>query len=375
MQPEQTVGPAQPQQRQQRVRVESPVGQYQITGLELVHQPLQQIEFMLVLITLGVVQQNAGGQAEHAHQFQKGKTAAGFLSARLGISALVFDSVGQSGAGAIDHLDPQAAPEPNRFLGLGGRGATQARQDIPGQAQPGLTPAAGACGHRAMAVQGKERLDLTDHLPTGALGIEHLIKKAKEGAADRIDAIAAVGALVGLGEQPWRQPGAEEEVQVQEVLLAQLLDAGAQGGKPGAEGGEEGRFHRHSNTTVPIDTHAKMSSMKDAPDALAALKAQYHRLRQSLARIGYISQGSVLQRSVAASGRSGYQWTRKVAQKTVSVSLSQPQFEAMKRAVANERKLWKTVQEMERVSRQIIFASASDTRRRKRLSKKVLGLI
>jgi hypothetical protein len=118
-----------------------------------------------------------------------------------------------------------------------------------------------------------------------------------------------------------------------------------------------------------------MSSMKDAPDALAALKAQYHRLCQSLARTGYLSQGSVLQRSVAASGRSGYQWTRKVGQKTVSVALSRPQFEAMKRAVANERKLWKTVQEMERVSREIIFASAADTRRRKRLSKKVLGLI
>ena len=115
--------------------------------------------------------------------------------------------------------------------------------------------------------------------------------------------------------------------------------------------------------------------MKDAPDSLAALQAQYERLRQSLARIGYISQGSVLQRSVAASGRSGYQWTRKVAQKTVSVSLSQSQFDAMKQAVANERKLWKTVQEMERVSRRIIFASASDTQRRKRLSKKVLGLI
>ena len=115
--------------------------------------------------------------------------------------------------------------------------------------------------------------------------------------------------------------------------------------------------------------------MKDAPDSLSPLKARYDRLRQSLARIGYISQGSVLQRSVTASGRSGYQWTRKVAQKTVSVSLSQSQFEALKQAIANERKLWQTVQEMERVSRQIIFASASDTRRRKRLSKKVSGLI
>ena len=114
--------------------------------------------------------------------------------------------------------------------------------------------------------------------------------------------------------------------------------------------------------------------MKDAPDSLAALKTQYHQLRQSLARTGYISQGSVLQRSVAASGRSGYQWTRKVALKTVSVALSQPQFEAMKEAVTNERKLWKIIQEMERVSRRIIFLSAPDTRRRKRLSKKVLGL-
>jgi len=115
--------------------------------------------------------------------------------------------------------------------------------------------------------------------------------------------------------------------------------------------------------------------MNDTPDSLAALKTEYQRLRQSLARIGYISQGSVQQRSVAASGRSGYQWTRKVAQKTVSVALSQAQFDGMKAAVVNERKLWQIVQDMERVSRRIIFASAPDTQRRKPLSKKVLGLI
>lgn len=114
--------------------------------------------------------------------------------------------------------------------------------------------------------------------------------------------------------------------------------------------------------------------MKDTSDSLADLTAEYNRLRQGLARVGYISQGSVLQRSAATSGRTGYQWTRKVAQKTVSVALSPPQFEAMKQAVANERKLWKIIQEMERVSRRIIFASTADTRRRKRLTKKVLGL-
>jgi capsule polysaccharide export protein KpsE/RkpR len=121
---------------------------------------------------------------------------------------------------------------------------------------------------------------------------------------------------------------------------------------------------------------AKLAAMKNpAPPTLAALKTRYQRLGRNLARIGYISLGSVQQRTVAASGRSGYQWTRKVAQKTLSVALSSQQYAAMKEAVLNERKLWKIVQEMERVSRRIIFASAPDTRRRKRLSKKVLGLI
>ena len=113
--------------------------------------------------------------------------------------------------------------------------------------------------------------------------------------------------------------------------------------------------------------------MKNHSSSLRALHRQYDRLRQRLARIGYISQGSVLQRSVATSGRSGYQWTRKVAQKTITVSLSQDQFAAMRQAVSNERKLWKTVKQMESLSRQIIFTSTSDTQRRKRMSKKVLG--
>jgi hypothetical protein len=115
--------------------------------------------------------------------------------------------------------------------------------------------------------------------------------------------------------------------------------------------------------------------MEKYPAAPASLLAQYDRLRESLAQIGYISQGSVLKRSVASSGRSGYQWTRKVVQKTVTVSLSPSQFAALRQAVANERKLWKTIERMERISRQIIFASTSDTQRRKRLSKKDLGLI
>jgi hypothetical protein len=110
-------------------------------------------------------------------------------------------------------------------------------------------------------------------------------------------------------------------------------------------------------------------------DSVAALQAHYERLRRGLAQIGYISGGSVLHRTVEQTGRSGYQWTRKVGQKTVSVALSRPQYTALKEAIANERKLWKTLRQMEQVSREIIFASTPEPRRRKRLSKKVLGLI
>ena len=116
-----------------------------------------------------------------------------------------------------------------------------------------------------------------------------------------------------------------------------------------------------------------MPAMKRAPteDELAR---QYEALRQRLAQIGYITQGSVLDRSRLHPPRSGYQWTRKVGRKTVTVSLSRAQYEALKEAVRNERTLWKIVGEMERLSRRILFETLPDTRRRKRLTKKVLGL-
>src|SRR6266516_7416944 len=103
--------------------------------------------------------------------------------------------------------------------------------------------------------------------------------------------------------------------------------------------------------------------MKSTPSALRSLEREYQRLRQTLAHIGYISQGSVLDRSTLKPPRSGYQWTRKVARKTITVSLSAEQFQALKRAVENERRLWKTIQQMEKVSRQILFGILPDTRR------------
>ena len=108
-------------------------------------------------------------------------------------------------------------------------------------------------------------------------------------------------------------------------------------------------------------------------NAPLASQRQYEQLRRSLGDLGYISQGSVQDRTARQDGGAGYQWTRKVAAKTVTVSLTPVQFAQMKQAVANYRKLRQLLKRMEKLSRSIIFQSAPHPNRRKRLSRKVLG--
>src|SRR5712671_1196891 len=114
--------------------------------------------------------------------------------------------------------------------------------------------------------------------------------------------------------------------------------------------------------------------MRKTPVLPDSLQHEYDRLRKSLAQIGYISQGSVLDRSTLRPPRSGYQWTRKLARKTVTVALSPEQFLSLRAAIQNRRNLQKTIGKMEKLSRQILFASLPDTHRRKSLPKRVLGL-
>jgi hypothetical protein len=105
----------------------------------------------------------------------------------------------------------------------------------------------------------------------------------------------------------------------------------------------------------------------------ASTQRQYERLRRALGGLGYISQGSVQDRTARQGGGAGYQWTRKVAAKTVTVALTPEQFAQMKQAVANYRRLRQLLKQMESLSRSIIFQNAPHPSRRKRLSRKVLG--
>jgi Family of unknown function (DUF6788) len=105
----------------------------------------------------------------------------------------------------------------------------------------------------------------------------------------------------------------------------------------------------------------------------AARQRQYARLRAQLARIGWISEGYVQDRRRTPGGAS-YPWTRKVQGKTVCVALSQEQYEWMREAIANWRSVQAILRQMQRLSRQELFETLPDPRRRKQLSKTVLGL-
>ena len=105
-----------------------------------------------------------------------------------------------------------------------------------------------------------------------------------------------------------------------------------------------------------------------------ARQKEYARLAAQLARIGWISEGSVQNRGPGAGGAC-YPWTRKVQGKTVCVALSKEQYEWLKQAIANWRTVQNTLRQMQRLSREELFASLPGPKRRKKLSKTVLGLV
>jgi hypothetical protein len=104
------------------------------------------------------------------------------------------------------------------------------------------------------------------------------------------------------------------------------------------------------------------------------LQTEYTRLRARLARLDWISQGYVQDRGPGAGGPC-YQWTRKVKGKTVSVALSQEQYQALQAAILNWKEAQEILQRMQVLSREVIFGTLPHPTRRKRLGKKVLGLI
>ena len=107
---------------------------------------------------------------------------------------------------------------------------------------------------------------------------------------------------------------------------------------------------------------------------LPGVQRRYKRLCQRLAQTGWISEGYVQDRGPGAGGPC-YQWTRKVRAKTVSVALSKQQYQWLKSTITNWRSMQEIIKQMQKLSRQVLFATVPNPPRRKRLGKRVLGLI
>lgn len=100
---------------------------------------------------------------------------------------------------------------------------------------------------------------------------------------------------------------------------------------------------------------------------------QYAQLRTRLAATGWISEGYVQDRGPGAGGPC-YQWTRKVRGKTVSVALSREQYLWLAAAIAQWRQLQADLKQMQQLSRRVLFETIPGPPRRKRLTKKAMGL-
>ena len=104
------------------------------------------------------------------------------------------------------------------------------------------------------------------------------------------------------------------------------------------------------------------------------LLPEYHRLRQSLAQTGWVALGSLVERTRPGQGGPRYQWSRRVGKKTVTVALSAQQYAWLKEAIANQRLVWETLMRMQHLTAQYAIQNLPNPPRRKRLSKKHLGL-
>ncbi len=114
---------------------------------------------------------------------------------------------------------------------------------------------------QSLGMQGAQGQDLADDLPAGAIGLEHLKQEAKERAAHGINAFAAVGPLVGLGQESGRQERSKQQVQLEQAVLADLPDALAEAGEAGAPGGKQWSAGMTSIYTCQwLDVNVKMPS-------------------------------------------------------------------------------------------------------------------
>jgi len=113
--------------------------------------------------------------------------------------------------------------------------------------------------------------------------------------------------------------------------------------------------------------------VKSSGSAAGEVPASYLRLQAQLGRTDWVALGSVLERNKPGQGGPRYQWSRRVEGKTITVALSAEQFEWLREAIANQRRVWAILERMHRITLRHMWKILPSTSRRKQLSKKTLG--
>lgn len=114
--------------------------------------------------------------------------------------------------------------------------------------------------------------------------------------------------------------------------------------------------------------------MQTKPRRPDAFPATYRQLQKQLAQTGWIALGSLLERNQPGQGGPRYQWSRRVGPKTVTIALSAEQFQWLKGAIAHQREVWNILMKMQQLTAEYVFENLPNPPRRKRLTKKCLGL-
>jgi hypothetical protein len=111
----------------------------------------------------------------------------------------------------------------------------------------------------------------------------------------------------------------------------------------------------------------KVNMTEPAPHA-PRLRRRFRRLAAKLGHVGWILHGTVRPRRIRAPGKTlgpYYQWTFKQTGKTVTVNLSRRQLNPWRRAINEQRKTERLLDEMRRLSRAFLEATIPGVKKRK----------
>jgi hypothetical protein len=215
-------------------------------------------------------------------------------------------------------------------------------------------------------------LGLSDRLTTGSAALGDLPQKGPKDQAQVPAAIPGMRPIILLSQTPVGNPGREEQLEV----VQGGAGAGAQFSKLAVKAaspiGEIRRYHGQC-IYCPIDSNASLFFVM-ARKNLQSLPPEYRRLRKKLSNIGWIALGSLVERNKPGQGGPRYQWSRRVGAKTLTVALSAQQFTWLKQAISNQRQVWDLLMELQQITAKFALENITGPPRRKRLSKKQLGL-